>query len=93
MQQCYITYIYKLFLVYHHCMRCTRPQCKMNIGTVSMAMLGKLLRDGVECIYGHFQVHRYHLEQSRTEGRTSNEMAVNRCHLYYKCGLCKEPDV
>ena len=60
-------------------------------GTVSMAMLGKLLGWSA---YGHFrQVHRYHLKQSRTEGKTSNEMAANRCHLYYKCGLCKEPDV
>ena len=32
----------------------------MNIGTVSKATLGKLLRDGVE--RGLFQVHRYHLE-------------------------------
>ena len=36
---------------------------QMNIGTVSKAKLGKLLRDGVECIImGFFRVHRYHLE-------------------------------
>ena len=33
-----------------------------NIGTVSKPTLGKLLRDGVEGIYGLFQEHRYHLE-------------------------------
>ena len=33
-----------------------------NIGTVSKAMLGKLLRDGVEGIYGLFRAHRYHLD-------------------------------
>ena len=36
---------------------------QMNIGTVSKAKLGKLLRDGMECIIiGFFRVHRYHLE-------------------------------
>ena len=35
-----------------------------NIGTVSKATLGKLERDGVECIYnyGLFRVRRYHIE-------------------------------
>ena len=47
-----------------------------NIGTVSKAALGKLLRDGVECIimgfseridaYGLFPAHRYHLELNQT---------------------------
>ena len=32
-----------------------------NIGTVSTATLGKVLRDGVEA-YGLFRAHRYHLE-------------------------------
>ena len=34
-----------------------------NIETISKAMLEKILRQGVECIfYGLFQVHKYHLE-------------------------------
>ena len=32
------------------------------IGTISKATLGKLLRDGVECIFVFFCAHRYHLE-------------------------------
>ena len=34
-----------------------------NIGTVSKATLGELLRDRVEHIYGLFEGQRYHLER------------------------------
>ena len=32
---------------------------RTDIKTVSKAMLGKLLRDGVEGIYGLYRAHRY----------------------------------
>ena len=35
---------------------------RTNIGTVSKTTLENLPRDGVECTYGLFWVHRYHLE-------------------------------
>ena len=41
--------------------------CSLNTGAVSKATLGKLLRDGVERIYGLYRAQKYHLEQNGTE--------------------------
>ena len=34
---------------------------QMNIGTVSKAMMGKLLTEGVECIWAHTHTHTHNI--------------------------------
>ena len=59
---------------------------QMNTGTVSKATLGKLLRDGVECIYGLFWACTYHFEVELS-WTDLNYFCTHktRCHTCPKC--------